>query len=206
MNRIITVGRQFGSGGRELGKRLADELSCPYYDKDIIREIAARTQLAESYIQQILEHRPNYFFPITFGRTLHNTTPDYLLHQHTSVYAEQVNTIREMAEKSDCVIVGRCADHILQEFKPFRLFVYAEMESRLERCRKKAPEDEVLTDKELKKKILRVDRNRAKYYRYYTGHVWGRPANYDFCINPSWVNIKAAAHALAHMIREEPQP
>lgn len=206
MNRIITVGRQFGSGGRELGKRLADELGCPYYDKDIIREIAARTQLAESYIQQILEHRPNYFFPITIGRTLHNTAPDYLLHQHTSVYTEQVNTIREMAEKSDCVIVGRCADHILREFKPFRLFVYADMDSRMERCRKKAPEDEALTDKELKKKILRVDRNRAKYYRYYTGHVWGRPANYDFCINTSWVNLKAAAHALAHMITEEPQP
>ena len=206
MNRIITVGRQFGSGGRELGKRLADELGCPYYDKDIIREIAARTQLAESYIQQILEHRPNYFFPITIGRTLHNTAQDYMLHQHTSVYTEQVNTIREMAEKSDCVIVGRCADHILREFKPFRLFVYADMDSRMERCRKKAPEDEALTDKELKKKILRVDRNRAKYYRYYTGHVWGRPANYDFCINTSWVNLKAAAHALAHMITEEPQP
>ncbi len=206
MNRIITVGRQFGSGGRELGKRLADELGCPYYDKDIIREIAARTQLAESYIQQVLEHRPSYFFPITTGNTLHSTTPDYLLHQHTSVYTEQVNTIREMAEKSDCVIVGRCADHILREFRPFRLFVYADMASRLERCRKKAPEDEALSDKELKKKILRVDRNRARYYRYYTGQVWGQPANYDFCINTSWVNIKAATHALAQMIREEPLP
>lgn len=203
MNRIITVGRQFGSGGREFGKRLADELQIPYYDKDIMREISKRTQLAESYIQQIVEQKPGYYFPITVGRTLHSTAPDYLLHQYTSVYTEQANTIRDMAEKSDCVIVGRCADHILREQKPLRLFIYADMDSRLERCRRNAPEDEALSDRELRKKICRTDRNRARYYRYYTGLVWGDRANYDLCINTSGVDIGETAHALAYMLMKE---
>lgn len=203
MNRIITVGRQFGSGGREFGKRLADELQCPYYDKEIVAEISKRTQLAESYVHQIVEQRPGYYFPITVGRTLHGAAPDYLLRQYTSVYSEQANTIRDMAERSDCVIVGRCADHILKEFHPFRLFIYADMEARIARCRQKADEQEALSDKELKKKIEQVDRNRAKYYRYYTGQVWGDRSNYDFCINTSGMNIKTAAHALAQMLLNE---
>ena len=103
MNRVITIGREFGSGGRELGKRLAELLDCAYYDKEIVEEIAKRTQLAEGYVQQIVEHRSGIFFPITVGRTLHHVHPagtDYMLKQYTSVYAEQANVLREMAEKS----------------------------------------------------------------------------------------------------------
>lgn len=203
MNRIITVGRQFGSGGRELGKRLADELGCPYYDKEIVEEIAKRTQLAESYVHQIVEQKPGYYFPITIGRTLHGAAPDYLMHQFTKVYAEQANVIREMAEKSDCVIVGRCADFILRDLKPFRLFVYADMEAKLKRCRLKGAEHENLTDKQLTKQIRTVDKNRAKYYRYYTGHEWGSPENYELCINTTDADIKHVAHAIAVMLRAE---
>ena len=203
MNRIITIGRQFGSGGREFGKRLADELGFPYYDREIMEEIAKRTQLAEDYIHQIVEQRPGYHFPITIGRTLHGGASDYLMHQYASVYAEQANTIRDMAEKSDCVIVGCCADYILRDLKPLRVFVYADLESRLERCRQKESSEEQLSDRRLKRKILTVDRNRSKYYRYYTGQAWGERANYDICLNTSNTDIKSAAHALAMMIRAE---
>lgn len=203
MNRIITVGRQFGSGGRELGKRLADELGVPYYDREIVQQIAERTELAEEYVSRIVEQRPEYHFPITVGRTLHGGVSDYLMQQYASVYAEQANVIRELAEKSDCVIVGRCADYILRDRKPFRIFVYADMDFRVARCREKGQGDEDRDDRRLAREIRRVDRNRSRYYRSYTGQAWGDPANYDICLNTAGGDIKAMARALATMIRAE---
>ena len=207
MNRIITIGREFGSGGRELGKRLADLLGYAYYDKEIVEEIAKRTQLAESYVQQIVEQKNTLFFPINVGRTLHPaahaTATDSMMKQYAVVYAEQANVLREMSEKSNCIIVGRCADYILRNSNPFRLFVYADIESRIERCRSKADESEALNDKQLRREILRIDKNRARYYEYYTGCVWGDRANYDLCINTSHVSVKEYAEMLSHMIKNE---
>lgn len=203
MNQIITIGREFGSGGREFGKRLAEELGIAYYDREIMEEISKRTQLAESYIHHIVEGAPGIYYPITVGKTLHGAEPDYLLRQYTSVYAEQANTIRDMAAKSDCVIVGRCADYILREQNPLRIFVYADMESKLRRCREKSHEDDALTDKQLARKIRHVDRSRARYYEYYTGRKWGERVNYDLMVNTSAMSIKAAVHSLAEMLRRE---
>lgn len=203
MNQIITIGREFGSGGREFGKRLAEELGIAYYDREIMEEISKRTQLAESYIHHIVEGAPGVYYPITVGKTLHGAEPDYLLRQYTSVYAEQANTIRDMAAKSDCVIVGRCADYILREQNPLRIFVYADMESKLRRCREKSHEDDALTDKQLARKIRHVDRSRARYYEYYTGRKWGERVNYDLMVNTSAMSIKAAVHSLAEMLRLE---
>ena len=201
LNKIITIGREFGSGGRELGKRLADHLGIAYYDKEIVEEISKRTSLAEGYVHRIVEQKPGFYFPITTGRTLHASTSDYMIKQHTSVYAEQANVLREMAEKSDCIIVGRCADYILKELNPLRIFVYADLESKIKRCREKAEVEEHLTDKELKKMIQAVDKNRAHYYNYYTGQKWGRHANYDLCINTSALPVKEFAESLASLIR-----
>ncbi|MBQ7336755.1 MAG: cytidylate kinase-like family protein [Clostridia bacterium] len=206
MNRVITIGREFGSGGRELGKRLAELLQIAYYDKEIIEEIAKRTQLAESYVHQIVEQKTGVFYPITIGRTLHahqvhNFGNDFMLKQYTTVYSEQANVLREMAEKSDCVIVGRCADYILKEHNPLRLFVYADMDSKVARCRLKGDAHEELSDKDLRKKIRRVDKNRAKYYQYYTGHTWGNRSNYDLCVNTSAISVKECAEMLAEMLK-----
>lgn len=201
MNQIITIGREFGSGGRELAKRLSDLLGYAYYDKEIINEIAKRTQLAESYVQHIVENRSGMFFPITVGRTFYPAPGTAVNDLATTVYTEQANVLREMAEKSDCIIVGRCADYILRELHPLRLFVYADMESKVERCRQKAEESESLTDKQMQKKIRSIDKNRARYYHYYTGQTWGNHENYDICINTSAVNIKECAEMLASMLK-----
>lgn len=201
MNRIITIGREFGSGGRELGKRLSELLGIAYYDKEIIEEISKRTQLAEDYVHQIVEHKPSYYYPLTIGRTLHTQSVDYLLKQQTNVYAEKTAVLREMAERSDCIIVGRCADYILREYKPFRLFVYADMPSKVERCRQKAEASEHLTERRLIKQIKHVDKNRAKYYEYYTGQRWGVRENYDLCVNTSSVSIKELAEAIAKLLQ-----
>lgn len=198
MNRIITIGRQFGSGGREFGRRLSEELGVAYYDQEIIKEIAKRTSMSEQYIQQIIEHKPIISFPIHTGSSFYPVT-NPMLEQECNVFAEQRNIIREMAEKSSCVIVGRCADYILKDMDPFRIFVYADMESRLERCRRKAPKNENLTDKDLKKKILSIDKNRARYYEYYTDQKWGDIMNYDLCINTSTAEIKKIVPIVAKM-------
>ncbi len=207
MNHIITIGREFGSGGRELGKRLSELLGYAYYDKEIVEEISKRTQLAESYVQQIVEQKNTLFFPINVGRTLHPavhaSATDSMMKQYAIVYSEQANVLREMSEKSDCIIVGRCADYILRNSNPFRLFVYADIESRMERCRSKADENEHLTDKQLRREILRIDKCRAKYYEYYTGRVWGERSNYDLCINTSHISVKEYAEMLSYMIKKE---
>lgn len=201
MNKIITIGREFGSGGRELGKRLSDLLGIAYYDKEIMEEISKRTQLAENYVHRIVEQKTGVFFPITVGHTLHHSGNDYMLKQYTAIYAEQANVLHEMAEKSDCIIVGRCADYILKDLSPMRLFVYADMDSKITRCREKADEHEHLSDRELEKKIKSIDKNRARYYHYYTGQKWGRHFNYDLCVNTSSVPIKELAEAMAHLFQ-----
>ncbi len=201
MNHVITIGREFGSGGRELGKRLSELLGFAYYDKEIIEEISKRTQLAEGYVKQIVEQKPGIFFPITIGHTLHTGGADYMVKQYSAVYAEQANVLHEMAQKSDCIIVGRCGDFILQDLNPLRIFVYANMESKMERCREKATVEEHLSDRALRRRIHEIDKNRAKYYRYYTGQAWGNRSNYDNCDNTSEISVKKLAESLAGLIK-----
>lgn len=109
MSRIITIGREFGSGGREIGKRLSDELGIAYYDNEIISQIADRTKLAEGYVQHVMENGPSTLYPITIGRSFYMGV-DPIMEQNNAIYREQSRLIQEFAEKSDCVIVGRSAD------------------------------------------------------------------------------------------------
>ncbi len=200
MYTLVTIGRQLGSGGRELGKRLAEQLGYAYYDSEVITAIAQKTELAESYVKQVLEHNPTVNFPITIGHSFYPHTGSNL-DQMTNIYVEQSNIITEMADKSPCVIVGRCADYILRDRHPLRLFVHADPASRIERCRRKAPENEHLTDKQIWRNIKRVDRHRAKYYMFYTGHKWGDKSNYDLCVNTSDVDIKFVTDAIIKLIK-----
>ena len=197
MSKIITIGREFGSGGREFGTRLAELLGFPYYDREIIAEIAKRTSLSEKYIQNIAEHKPVIPFPIHTGRTFWAVVPDF----GQSVQSEQHSIIREVASKSDCVIVGRGADYILRESKPFRIFVYADMDSKVERCLARSENPDELPRKKLIKQIKSIDKNRARYYNYYTGKTWGDMLNYDICINTTNVNISDLVPHIAKMVK-----
>ena len=191
MNHIITIGREFGSGGRELGHKLARELKIAYYDKQILSEIVEKTDFSQEYVQEVIENRLTYMLPPAFstGMSLGN---EYQIRQMQEIVKAQNDVIKEMASKSSCVIVGRCADYILRETEDitlFRIFVHADLESRVKRCQERAPEGEDYTDKELEKHIRRVDKNRANYYADYTLQKWGDKANYDMCINTTNVNI-----------------
>lgn len=201
MNRIITIGREFGSGGREVGRRLAEELGIAYYDQEIVTELLKRTKLTEEYVRNVEERHPLPLLPITTARTFGlKVTPK--VEPALSVYNQESDIIAEMAEKSSCVIVGRCADHVLRDMKPFRLFIYADMEARIARCRAKGEDAARMSDEELRQRILSIDKKRARYYQFYTDQVWGDKSNYDLCINTSAVNIKKLAGITASLIRE----
>ena len=196
--KIITIGREFGSGGREVGKRLADLLGIAYYDREIIAEIAKQSELDERYVEHVLESgMPSGSF-LTFGQTLASATL-VTSHPAASVLAAQRRVIRRLAEQ-DCVIVGRCADLILQDLDPFKIFVYADDRSKLQRCRSRAPEDKGLTDKQLLKKIRKIDKGRKKLHGLYLGKVWGEREGYNLCVNTSGTVIKEIVPCIASYV------
>ena len=196
MHKIITIGREFGSGGRELGKRIADTLQIAYYDQEIITELAKRTNQTEEYIRQLEESNFIPLLPITIGRTFSSQFYQ-AMEPNQAVFIEQSKMIKEMAEKSDCVIVGRCADYILRDKNPLRIFVYADMDFKLARCRQKGEPTETKNDAEVKRKMNAIDRQRAQYYQCHTGRTWGEKSGYDLCINMTSLEIKNVAAAIA---------
>lgn len=200
MRRIITIGREFGSGGRELGRRLAEELGIEYYDKEIITEIARHTELSEAYIAEVVEGKHHSLYPITIGHSI-SYFNDYTVKQLQTVLIAQNKIISELAEKSDCVIVGRCADYILREKKPYKFFVYADIESRTKRCIERESGGEHYTEKQMKRRIKAIDKNRARYYNFYTGLKWGDKSNYDMCINTTDTVIKDIVPIIAKMFK-----
>ena len=198
MNRIITIGREFGSGGRELGRRLSEIMEVAYYDQEIISEIAKRTELSEQYVHQFMDQHPVFSYPIHIGGRFTNAAHP-LLEQSQQIYASQREIILEMAEHSDCIIVGRCADFILADKKPVRLFIHADMPSKIARCREKDPEEK-RTDAELERAIKEIDKGRAAYYNRFTGLKWGDRRYYDLCINTTNWTIRHLAERLSGML------
>ncbi len=189
MSKIITIGREFGSGGRELGRRLAEELGIQYYDKEIISEIAKNMSMSESFVQKVVEGKPQRLFPITIGQSF-AVAPDYHMMQMQSIYQAQTEIITKLAESGDCIIIGRCADYILRDFKPFKIFVHADIESRVQRCLERQGENENLTADQVRRQILAIDKDRARYYNDFTGQKWGDKRYYDMCINTTDFVIK----------------
>ena len=185
---IITIGREFGSGGRELGHRLAEELGYEYYDREIVDEIAKKSELDENYVAYALEGGMFRNFPIHFGRTF-SYSPT-LMANETKLLSEQNKLLKELASKGNCVIVGRAADIILRDFKPFNIFVYADMESKVKRCREKGGEHDHLTDKEMIRKIKKIDSDRKRYHGLISEIPWGDKRGYHLCVNTSGRQIK----------------
>ncbi len=198
MSVLITIGREFGSGGRELGRRIADELGIAYYDNEILEEILKETDYSKAYLQEVSESRPAALFPIHFGVSWGHTYAP--LNQSIDVYAKQNEILRKLADKSSCVIIGRAADYILKDRNPFRIFVYADLESKVNRCRDRN-EDKNITDAEIIKHIKKIEKSRKSFYEFYTNTKWGDKKNYDMMINTSNQNIKEIAHLLSSMIK-----
>lgn len=187
MNKIITISREFGSGGKELGKKLAETLGMDFYDGEIIDILAKETGMDANFIKTMDESIiNNYTFKFANSFVQYSNAQsskiDLLVHQQ--------KVIKEIAKKGNCIIVGRGADVILQEFNPLRLFVYANLESKLKRCLENRNEEEKLNEKQMVKKIKRIDKSRKKYYDILSNQSWGIKENYDLCINTSNIIIE----------------
>lgn len=202
MNKIITISREFGSGGREVGRRLAEELGIAYYDQEIVTALISRTEQAEAYIRYMEKERPLPLLPITTARTF-GLPANYAVTENLNFYMQESGAIRQAAETSSCVIVGRCADYVLRDMQPVRLFIYADSAYKIARCRAKGTDSEGLSDAELRKQILTVDKKRSRYYQFYTSQAWGRKENYDLCVNTSrYDEIKKIIPGLAGLIAD----
>ena len=195
---IITISREFGSGGKELGKRLSEQLGISFYDSEIIDLLSKETGLSEEYISKTSESGINN--PITnYARTFAITSNLY--NKKTEVMILQQKIIKEIASKESCIIVGRGADIILKEYNPFKIFVYADLESKVKRCIEKAKETGKITEKEIIKKIKEIDKNRKKYYDIISNNIWGNKENYNLCINTSNKNIKTLIDPIVSYIK-----
>lgn len=198
--KIITISREFGSGGRELAKKLADFLGYDYYDKEIITQIAKNKHLDSNYVEHVLENGTNKAFSITFRNTFSMVSS---FSTKTSLMLEEKRVLEEIGKLGrDCVIVGRNADIILQEYQPFHIFVYADMQEKIARCIAKAPQGENLSEKEVRQKIVKVDKMRKETRMIVTNHEWGSKEAYDLMINTSGWEIKRLVPAVAAFAKE----
>lgn len=186
-NRVITISREFGSGGRTIGKLVAKRLHIPCYDSELIQKIAQESGFAESYIKNAGEYAPGGFLASAFSsRAFGPTNEDYL-------WDIQHRVIRGLAEKQPCVIVGRCADYILREKADcLTVFIHADMDYRANRIVREYGEREESPRQRLKDK----DKRRASYYRFYTDMKWGYAGNYHAALDSGVLGIEKCVEIL----------
>ena len=200
MDKVITISREFGSGGRELGVKLADKLGIPFYDKELISMAADDINIAEDafqhYDEHIVVHDPldRQFY--------HAFSEVYQIPMSDQIFVAQSNVIRRLASYGPCIIVGRCADMILTD--SLNLFIYAKMKDRIRRMLELESEAES-DGKEMERRIREVDRKRKEYYQYYTGNTWGRAQNYHLCLDSGPVGVEGCLRAVLAYLGEEPQ-
>lgn len=196
MRSIITISREFGSGGREIGKRLADEYGIGFYDKELL-EIASK----ESGITQELfvKHDETYTNSFLYSLVMGNypVTPDGRINPelplNQKIFLAQFDTIRALAEKGPCVIVGRCADYVLKNRDHvINLFITGSMAQK----RRRILERYDIEKNKVEDFIRKTDKRRANYYNYYTDTKWGEARNYDLCINSSKTGIDGAVKVI----------
>ena len=198
-NRIISICRQFGSGGHEVGKRLAEELDIPFYDKQLVVMAAQRSGVIPEKLEAADEKATSpwlYAALDEHGQGLYKGVS-----ANDTLFELQSGIILECAQKSDCVIVGRCADFVLRDeaVELFNVFVCAPLQKRC--ARKQALEH--WDEGEAMAALKKADRQRRNYYNYYTGQNWGVPENYDITINTGRIGIAQAVHLLAKEFRRE---
>ncbi|MGN0250764.1 MAG: AAA family ATPase [Oliverpabstia sp.] len=189
-NRIITISREFGSGGRTIGRKLAENLGIPCYDKELIQKIALESGFDENYIKDAGEYAPGGFLSSAFSnRAFGPTNEDYL-------WEIQYKIITDIAQRESCVIIGRCADYILRDKADcLKVFVHASIDSRAERIVKVYGEQEKSTEQRLKDK----DKRRAAYHRFYTNMKWGYAPNYHITLDSSVLGIDKCVEILQNL-------
>ena len=196
---IITISRQFGSGGRTVGRMVAEKLNIPFYDKELVEQIALESGFAPKFVEEHGEHSPgktvlSYAFAPQGVPGIMNglSVADFL-------WNVQCSTIMQIADKGSCVIVGRNADYILKDRKDcLHVFIYADKEFRADRIVRLYGESEKSPQTRLQEK----DKRRSVNYQHYTGKTWGAAENYDICLNTSVIGIEKAVDIIVSMARD----
>lgn len=182
-NRIITISRQMGSGGREIGQKLAAELGIPFYDKELLARAAKQSGISQSAFEETDEKTTNsLLYSLSMGNyIMPNVHTDYSRFLTGDLlYIEQANAIRQIADEGPCVIVGRCADYVLREYSALvSVFIHADLDIRIKRIMKR----ESLTDDKAKNYVIKSDKKRANYYEFYSGKDWAAAESYRLCID-----------------------
>ncbi len=199
---VVTIGRQFGSGGRRIGKALAERLGVAFYDKKLITLVAQKSGLDPDFIRSIDEKATNsllYSLSIGAAATLENGFRlDPQIPMNDRLFLLQHDIIRQISA-DPCVIVGRCSDYILREREDcLKVFIYADIEKREEYAKKhyKIPDNKVNSI------IHKTDKSRANYYNYYASGKWGSPENYDLCINSGTLGAKGTVDLIEFCLKE----
>ena len=204
MKTIITIGRQFGSGGKEIGIRVAKELGIPFYDKELLQEAAKKSGLCEKVFENFDERPKSLLYAVAMDAYTFSLpgagVKDSLEEQ---VYLAVFNTIRKVAEEGPCVIVGRCADYALAD-NPNRLsiFIHAPLDVRIARVAAR----QNLTAEKARILIQKTDKRRASYYEYYTLQKWGAPDSYHFCIDSSYLGLGRTVELIQTLAAHKEHP
>lgn len=194
--KVITISREFGSGGRELGMRLAEIMKFDYYDSEIISAVSKNSGLDVHYVERKLGSGGWQDFPVTFQKTLCST--NYVRSSKVNLLLQQKKVIEEIAALGkDCIIVGRNADVILEKYHPFNIFVCADTQAKVKRCMERACEGENMTSKELIKKMKQIDKMRSQTREILSGSSWGQREAYHLTVNTSSWDMKDLASAVA---------
>ena len=202
MNTVITIGRQFGSGGREIGEKLAEYFGIKFYDKELLTRAAKESGFCEEMIQNHDERPTNSFLynlvmdTYSFGYNASSFVDMPISHK---VFLAQFDAIKKIAEEEPCVIVGRCADYALADFKNvINLFIFANEKCKIERIMKKyeLPEDKA------REMMIKKDKQRQSYYNYYSSKKWGRADSYDLCINSSVLGVDGTVKLISQYVED----
>ena len=191
-NKVITIAREYGSGGHLLGEMLSKELGLKVYNKEFIHMAAQKSNIDEGFITKNEQTIPSYWLKCIIGRDS-GQTAEHILSKEDVLFIAESKIIQEVAEKEPCIIIGRCADFILKDNpKAIKVFCYSDPESAYERCTQSygVPKDKAEAE------IRRINRNRATHYEYYTGKKWKDPSHYDLMINTSHIDIEEACNLI----------
>lgn len=196
---IICIGREFGSGGHEIGTKLAEELNIPCYDRELIEKTAKQGYAGEAQLEKADERKHNPWLHTVYYEA---DEPELRgLSANDILFKLQRKAILELAEQGSCIFIGRCADFILREqnIPCVSLFITAPFSDRVSRKMKLLGQDE----KTVTALVRKTDKQRKAYYNYYTGQNWSKAYNYDFCINSSALGTEGSVRAIACFIRSQ---
>lgn len=204
MNTIITIGRQFGSGGREIGERLATHFGIKFYDKELLSRVAQESGFCEEMIQSHDERPTNSFLynlvmdTYSFGYNSSSFVDMPISHK---IFLAQFDAIKKIANEGPCVIVGRCADYALNDYQNcLHIFIHADENAKVKRIMSRY--SDITSEQKAKDMMNKKDKSRQSYYNYYSSKKWGRADSYDLSINSSILGIEGTVKLLVQYIED----